>query len=438
MACARVLIAGVLMVASTGHAAKSAKDFVPVDSPPGDNKAMKNQVRLIDAAEELQEIAKSLTGFGSIEVDPFAPELKLFWKASVSIPSSVLGKIAEFNSGGIPSVTYGCPFSNSELLSAKYQLLDGLANEGVEFRSLGPAPGGQGLRVEVPGGGVNNVWTSDAYLEAVTYLQNVAAFPTEPVVIAIGPSWLLAALREDDGPLFWGGARILINGNRQCSVAFSAGNLLGKYLLTAGHCLNTNGVDASTGAGTLVLGPSAQVDAPGPNGFALDLARIDMNLDEVNGWVWNRGLGNDAAAAPVDGTGSNFVGMLICTSGSFSGELCDGQVEMVNQAALAFDTNGGGVIDELIFALQLSGTNLAGEGDSGGPVYSYRVDLRHIRARGIMSVISTTDQLTNEDFTVACTRNINPGRVCSRRIGYSTIQNAMTNLDVWIENSVGF
>lgn len=416
---------------------KNPLDFEPTEPIPGDEELLKRQAPLLDAADSLEGVAKAKPGFASIEIDIQNSTVKLFWKASVAIPSEVKSKIKELNSSQTMIKTSLSPFSRTDLLKAKAVLLEGVLGEGIEFRSIGPAPSGRGLRVEVPSENQTRLWTSDAYAKTIDYLSALAAFPTENVLsVSAGPQWWLAALREDDGPLFWGGARIRTNMGR-CSVAFAAGNLSGKYLLSAGHCFDTDGVAVETGGSTLHLGPSARVDAPGGNGVSLDLGRIDMDLDEVNGWVWNRGLGQQAAAAPVQGTGSNFVGMLICTSGSFSGERCDGQVESVDQLQLSFGPNASGLVDELVFATQLSGSNLGGTGDSGGPVYSFRIDLRHIRARGILSAESLLDAASGIDFRVPCTGDISPGRICSRRLAYSTIQNSMIHHDVWIEDGVG-
>ena len=129
--------------------------------------------------------------------------------------------------------------------------------------------------------------------------------------------------------------------------------------------------------------------------------------------------------------------MLICTSGSFSGERCDGLVDSVDQLTLSFGPVSSGLVDELVFATQIAGENLGGTGDSGGPVFSYRVDLRHIRARGILSGASLLDSISGIDFRAPCTGDIGPGRICSRRLSYSTIQNSMSHHDVWIEDGVG-
>ncbi len=176
-----------------------------------------------------------------------------------------------------------------------------------------------------------------------------ASVAIESIVVLSGAEWQLMT-REDDTPSFWGGARIATPMG-SCSVAFSAGNIFGKYLLSAGHCFDANGVVVATGLGTITLGPSAHVDSPATaTDVSLDIGVVDLSNGDVDGWVWNRGLANAAAAAPLDGSGASFRGMMICTSGAFSGERCDGQVDFVDQLTLSFGSSASGLVDELVVA----------------------------------------------------------------------------------------
>ena len=67
----------------------------------------------------------------------------------------------------------------------------------------------------------------------------------------------------------------------------------------------------------------------------------------------------------VVGASTSFVGGVVCTSGSFTGEHCDIRIDAVNSVV---NTTVGQFSPE-VHAVQNSGFIAVGRGDSGGPVY---------------------------------------------------------------------
>jgi hypothetical protein len=90
-------------------------------------------------------------------------------------------------------------------------------------------------------------------------------------------------------------------------------------------------------------------------------------------------------SAGLDGTVTNHDGDTdVCTSGAYSGEICGLTIEDTNATWIVQYSDGTEV---QITGLQIENpnlTNAAGQGDSGGPVYSY-VNAGLVAARGIIS-----------------------------------------------------
>jgi hypothetical protein len=112
-------------------------------------------------------------------------------------------------------------------------------------------------------------------------------------------------------------------------------------------------------------------------------------------------------------------GMVVCSSGSFSGTRCDLQVEEVDvRQEFLF----GGIVRELARARHRFGESASGQGDSGGPVYTPRGTTNEVNAAGI--VVGGTADAT-------CRNVIN--RVCGTELYFQPIFEALRVTDVWLE-----
>jgi hypothetical protein len=112
-------------------------------------------------------------------------------------------------------------------------------------------------------------------------------------------------------------------------------------------------------------------------------------------------------------------GMVVCTSGSFSGTRCDIQVEEVD---VRQDFLFGGTVRELVRARQRLGQSASGQGDSGGPVYTPRGVTNEVNAAGII-VGGTAD--------ANCANVVN--RVCGTEVYFQPIFEALRATNVWLE-----
>jgi streptogrisin D len=134
----------------------------------------------------------------------------------------------------------------------------------------------------------------------------------------------------------------------RCSLGF---NLTGGFALTAGHC--TAAVpEWANGNNNKFFGPSVRVNFPETD---FGLIRNDGNLNQF-GSVFNYSTGG---MQDVTGAANNFVGQIVCKSGSTSGTTC-ARIEALNVTAHYAE----GTVNGLVQANLCSAP-----GDSGGAVF---------------------------------------------------------------------
>ncbi len=138
----------------------------------------------------------------------------------------------------------------------------------------------------------------------------------------------------------------------KCSLGFNALDGAGSvYVITAGHCVDSNGRDWSGWAGKIGTTPKYDSSFPGD-----DYGRI---LRTETNWVPTPKI---AGTATVLGKGVAAIGTTVCRSGKTTGLKC-GTIQATNQT-IDYGSVGGPVYG-------LTKTSAcAGEGDSGGPFIS--------------------------------------------------------------------
>lgn len=397
------------------------------------------QAKLLAAADDLAELLKAVPpydevpeGFGAIELDLPAEAVQLFWKAESEIPGEVRSKIESLGEHhGVSIEIAKSPLSMREINEARNVLREAMRSGDRPWRSISTRPHAAGVTIGVAEGAEASEAESPLVMEVSYYLGAVASWSDTFVVVEPSAGYRFLSREADFSP-FFGGARIGAVGapSAHCSVGFAAGNVFGRSMLTAEHCNLQNGVPIANGDQSRVMGCSAGHALPNQD---YDVARVAINAPATNaGRMYDGAVGQAPVSRRVAGQGGSFVGMLVCTSGAFSGAVCNIQVTAVN--TMAQDIFTLNIIDGLVIAEQLDHGNAAGSGDSGGPVFTIRGDLTTIAARGIISAGGVGPQ-----WEVGCTGETSSpsggNRFCSAQVAYAEIANALRYNDMWLELS---
>jgi hypothetical protein len=186
-------------------------------------------------------------------------------------------------------------------------------------------------------------------------------------------TWGEEELRACDPP-FHGGVRIA-GGKFACTSAFAAtGNTLGnKFVMTAGHCLETPGPWSSRTANGFAEELGTQEGYIYGGGEADGgLIRVKDSNWWVKEWGWRGHIvfwgppSNPAAivnpSSPIYGSASSVVGEFVCHSGKTTGSSC-GTVKQLNAKTTYYPNISLGHMTKLE-------GDCGDEGDSGGPVFS--------------------------------------------------------------------
>ena len=182
-----------------------------------------------------------------------------------------------------------------------------------------------------------------------------------------------------------------------------------RFLTTAYHCIGNAADHQVSDGGDDYMGP-----IPGALEFrGRDLVAIQVNSDN---FIWVGGYNATSAKKEVTRAASPRVGNIICTSGAYSGALCNARVTR-SLVPYAIDDHHDPDSDKRYTfhvweAVQLNGTAIAGQGDSGGPVI-INTDTTQVVALGSVTGGSTPDQ-------VRCAGR-NPERHCSDVLYFSDV-----------------
>jgi hypothetical protein len=313
--------------------------------PPGPSKnwadLMKVQARLDAAADKIG--AEKGEGFAGFVVSAETGKLKVFWKGQ---PPAKVNKVIEAQRAANVGVdVMPARFSEKELIAAANRVVK---KEGVT--EVAPDPEGKGLIV----GAKRGHKPTD---ESVPVIKLETSEPTP-------------LSRNDDWAPYWGGARWGPNASGQgCSTGFAISIGGASKMLSAGHC-GANGQTARDGGGQ-VMGSIA-----GDNN--------GLDLLYINAWsagrIYDGGVGVGEFSKPVAYASRSYVGDWLCTSGSYSGAVCG-----IRVTATGLTINIGYPVYGIVRAEQVWHTNAAGNGDSGGPVFSLSADPNRIIAKGTIT-----------------------------------------------------
>ncbi|RGA06969.1 hypothetical protein DI270_000440 [Microbispora triticiradicis] len=392
---ALVTIAGTQAAVAQDPAPAPAKEvhtqaIEPAGAVPGGYASWKDllatQQRLVQAADRITAVAQEQGGgLAGIVVSAENRELRLYWKGQP--PKSVDGIAGELG-GDLKLSVLPARFTAKQLAAASARIAK---RAGGAITSIAPNVDGSGLTV-------SGLTAAKA--------RSAASDESVPVTVQTGERPALASRWNDSPPWWGGGAWRNSNLGSGCSTGFAVTYGGVTKMLTAGHCGDV-GQTATDPTGE-VIGSITQ------DNNSYDVALINAS---TQGYVFNNSVGNISTefSSLVIGTASSYVGMYLCTSGAYSGTVCNSQVTATGVTIIT-----GYTIYNLVRAEQTAHTNAAGQGDSGGPVELVNPsNTTQVYATGVITAIDTS-------AAVPCTGYVTTGRICSWRYYYAPWANATT------------
>lgn len=394
--------------------------------------AERNQVGLDAEATRVHQLvtADHLTGYAGLVVHPASDNLTVYWNGQA--PAALEGYARSHGGAGAIQLS-PARHSLAELqaLSASIVKSAGFRQSGIAM--LNPAPDGSSLQLGVAG--------SAARARALPAIKS--AIKSDPGAV----TYTKAGVRPDSGrwadiPSFFGGALIFsLADGADCSSGWPVHGVKSPstfYLITAAHCTHVPEGNLSsnqfvtapyTGIPVKPIGTASNEDLTEDAGLintGVNGSPLGGNGNAIyTGQVDPTGVGTLEMTAGLDGLATNEVGDEVCTSGAYSGEICGLEI---TDTAVQWVVDYGDLA-AIVTGLEVTnpnGTNAAGEGDSGGPIYSY-VNAGLVAARG---TISSADA----DFPAPCTGVLtradnpdNPPRQCASVIMGPDINNIVSS-----------
>jgi len=339
-------------VAVAGEGADGPKPGTTADAdpfgyvPPEVRQKMAAQEPARTAASQIRWAVQNsgATGFSGIELDGGA--VVLWFKGD--LPESVRAAV-ESARADAPVQVRAARHSKAELEVASRQIAEGLRKQ----------PGGplHGVAIAMDGSGLV-VAADRAMTRQAAGLPDVGV----PVEVRAQDRPQLLARHNDVAP-YWGGARVRNMDNYgQCTSGFGVVdyNFGTEYLLTAGHC-GRYGNGWWNGDGTRRIGNTAN-----------DLYLYDLLLIQTDAGnrIFDGGVGSGEFSKGVAFWDWVFGGEWVCTSGSFTGALCNHVVNGFYYTQCYLDIYGEYQCYEgLVRSSQHDGLTAGQPGDSGGPVF---------------------------------------------------------------------
>lgn len=349
-------------------------------------------VALMTTQERLHRIAdrvEQTNGFSGFYVDAGSRTLNVYWKGTV--PAKLRAEAVAAKAMGLEVRIHPAKYSRAELSTEAARL--GKATSSIT--SITVKYDGSGLAVK-----------QNAGMSAKSGVQSPV-----PVEVEAGTAEL-AVSRSADYPLYKGGGLIKNIEQHQpkgsCSSGFAVVSTITGHeeLLTAAHC-GRRGSWYLNGAGDS-MGDINYHSIPS------DSATI-FTAGQPRVWIGDS-IQNEANQYGLDvvGASSTLPGDWLCTSGAFSGTICEIRA---SQTGLRINFDGFGEVRNLVEAVHTGSYSAGGNGDSGGPVFSVQQPGDQLIARGTLTAISTDPADVRQCSGVPAGN----GRTCSQRIYFPDI-----------------
>jgi hypothetical protein len=379
-------------------------------TPQSPEQLMLAQIPLDRAADRASAAAGSPgSGLGEIAVSAETSSITVHWKGA--IPPAVNAVIGAIRASGIQVNVRAALHTRQELEAAAQRVMSasaGYAGAGVDAVVL--RPDGSGLDVAASGDG--SAASARIASDAGVDVRLVPAMHPHP-------TWRLA-----DYTPHWAGARITSDGVHPCTSGFPiVRNSDGRtFILTAAHCGGTRCSPTTTVVCWWAWYGYKSTD----NGYKFgDVWNVTNSLDVqyirsfTGPYTYDGGVayGTDFAKQVV-GSGSNHPGDWVCQSGGFTGIHCGLQVQYTTVVSL----NGTNVTEWLACGnpyRSVCNSTGAGQGDSGGSVFSLGSQSGTVIAKGMQSYGFTTGY--------SCTNNNGETTTCYNAIGFVDIGQILSN-----------
>lgn len=363
---------GVIATADAANAADAAKPGI-TDSglrlSSVDRERMERQKPLIAAADIIQAAvdkdaqANRLSGYSSIALGERSVVLR--WKGA--LPRAVEAAVEQAREDVAVEVV-GARHSNAQMQAKAAQVQQATKKlaGGVPFAVSMPIEGNK-VRVEVEG-------------DVVTKVKSGLPALDLPVEVTYGEVPEPAGRLNDTAP-YYGGGRIANNSSGQrCTTGFAVTHWSGaSSLVTAGHCGWPGAVFSNGLADNVPPDWSQRVGTASQEHVSFDLLLIPASS---SGYVFNNRWGYSDSIMKVNGWAHPYHNEYMCTSGSYTGEVCGVQVD--TSSAYSYcgyaSYNAYECWSGMYRAYQRAGLRAVQSGDSGGPVYNYN--------RSAMGIIS--------------------------------------------------
>jgi hypothetical protein len=228
--------------------------------------------------------------------------------------------------------------------------------------------------------------------------------------------------RFDDTAPFYGGS--YINGPlgttegknyyESCTSGFmTRSNTNGSnYIITAAHCIKWADSREWTGSPTTAFLGNATAQDPGTDAAYVKVASA------VSPTMYDGTYGNDYDIKPVVGAVANHVGDDACGSGATSRRNCTWQIGTMANVTSVNGYTGATYQSVEWSAHNVSGGESVGQGDSGGPVFSYVNSNTQVQARGIIDAGSST---------TSCPYWVAYGTVCYKTVYFGDVNSMIKN-----------
>lgn len=370
-----------------------------------------------DLEDAMPAVADSLyqlgaeRGFAGLKTDYDARAIHLYWAGA--LPDDV-SRLVESDPLGVKvTVTTSSNYSRSALEAARSDLLASELATSLDIISVSVPFDGHALVV----GTTREEPFSQGELESLRRIVGGTEVDVEYEV----PQPVGFASRENDDDPWKGGIRLRIvkaSGNvGRCTAGFAVIKDGTGRLLSARHCNPAGNAAIEDGANQQIAPGGSSVDEK----KVIDSLLIDPTASPATKARIYRGGYNSSTKSDVKGWDSNWPGDPVCLSAATSGEHC-GTVYDDNDTVLE-----DGVYVPVIQASAASGL-IAGEGDSGGPVF--RTVSAGVRARGILwgpDPLKATTYCTGGDPAIPA-----PWR-CSQYMSYVPISVILNNWTASLE-----
>jgi hypothetical protein len=355
---------------------------------------MKEQYKLNAAGERVDAAPGAKEGLAGIVARPESRRLVVYWKGTM--PAATTRLIQDLRAQ-VPIDVRPARFSATELVAASKVVA---ARPGVT--SAGGNVDGSGIAATVD--------TSARFAQAAPASAAVGAIPVS-VTPGGGPAEPAdCSGRQDDcSPYFAGGLyldtvfigpTVVVKGS--CTTGFAIRIQTAVNILSAGHCAEN--FDPILDGGGTIIGSAMNKSAGHDTVLIIpDAPNTATGQTFIQAW-------NGSATRRVAGASRSFVGGVVCTSGSATGENCEVRITAVN---LTVKTTGG-TFSPLVKASVPAGRVAMGKGDSGGPVYFGNAD-GTVNAAGTIS--------SGQDF-FACPAGLLATQ-CSSTVYYADITDTL-------------